>query len=184
MKKITLLTLILVISIFGLTEGAHASLVTFDSILTFPPETIPDGTTGFSYSHNILVLGFVPATDTLSTAMLNLDLTSNQSSRMVSVILDGTLSGNYLVTDPAWNTLAVNVAWLQTDGILNVVLTKTSGTGNAKLYRSELTASGDRVVPDDDGGGATKGDGAVPEPASMLLFSIGALGMGIIRKKK
>ena len=162
---------------------AYALPVTFDSLLTFSNVNIGGGV-GVLYSHDITLAsagGFVPATNTLSSAMLDIDLVgSNNSSRHVGVVLDGNPSGSYLFSDPTWETLIVNISWLQSDGVLNVDLTRDSGNGTAKLMSSELTAIGDRS-------GAPAGDppaGApVPEPASMMLLGMGILGLVSFKRK-
>lgn len=178
MKK-TLALVVVVLCVFSLSGAVFATPVTFDSILgteTFGPA---GAEIGVSYTHNIITDidgpngAFNPSTDTLSSANLNLNLTSsNNSNRPIGITLDGTLSGSYTFNDLAWDAISVNIAWLQTDGILNVTLTRGSGQGSVKITQSELTATGDRNDPV-----------PTPEPTTMLLLGLGLIGLAGARRK-
>ena len=169
MKKL----LLVAICVFALTGIANASLVTFTDVVDPSPNILLTNSSWYGFNHNILDDGFVPSTDTLTSATLDLDLYSAAAGTVkANVKLDGHGLGARDIT--LMEDLAVQLAWLQSDGQLLVQL---KSTGNDPIYfnNSTLTAIADR--PGDPAGAP------VPEPASMMLLGMGILGLVSFKRK-
>jgi len=173
--KIGLTLVMAMLCVFTLSGAVFATPVTFDSAMTWSPGYEINAGTGYTYTHDITLAsagGFDPATDTLTSAYLDVDLTSNKLTRTLNIALDGNSVGTYLFSDPQWETLSVELSLLQSDGLLNVTLVKVGGTGNLKLVGSELTAAGDRDPPV-----------STPEPTPMLLLGLGLVCVAAAKRK-
>lgn len=172
-KRLTFVTVVL--CVFTLSGTVFATPVTFDSVRTWSPGQEINAGTGYTYTHDITLTsdgGFDPATDTLTSVYLDVDLTSNKQTRTLSVALDGNSAGTYSFSDPQWETLSVQLSLLQSDGLLNVTLVEVGGTGNLKLIESELTAAGDRDPPV-----------STPEPTVVLLLGLGLVCVAVAKRK-
>ena len=164
-----------ILCLFTLSGTVFATPVTFDSAKTWSPGHEINAGTGYTYTHDITLPsagGFDPVTDSLTSAYLDVDLTSNKQTRTLSVTLDGNSVGTYLFSDPQWETLSVELSLLQSDGLLNVTLVAVGGAGNLKLVGSELTAAGDRDPPV-----------STPEPTPMLLLGLGLVCVAAAKRK-
>lgn len=147
-----------------------------DAPVSFPTAT------SFSYTANLADQGFNFSTMDFTSATLIVrltDMTSNEDGRISigtpesQFALTGNVQNNTYDGTPNANsiyTFTLNAGALQdlnTDGILQILITATSGT----FYVDSLVLTGEAVS-------------AVPEPMSMALLGIGLLGIGAARRQR
>lgn len=152
----------------------------------------------YTFTHDINDDGFNSSTDTLTSGLITVDVRDDSlhdDSERVNFNIDGQNLGTYEVDFSDFSFL-VNVTLLQTDGMLQVKLTRKEG--DFYFRSSTLTVHGNRYVPDPIpdpipviippiGGGGTPGTVAVPEPGALFLLGLGGASaglLGLLRKKK
>ena len=120
-----------------------------------------------TYEHTLLPYGFNPLTDILGSVTLTLNMGNQAEGNDLEIDLDG--NGDYSDQLVVLNNVAltVNVSYLQSDGLLTVDLTKTSGPGAKFTFNSSTLFAQGRGVSD-------SAPTSAPEPASLLLFGAGA----------
>jgi len=166
--------------VFGIAGNVAAIPINFKDVVTPVLYFHNSGTDG--YQHNLIDDGFNPGTDILSSATLDvyfLGFEKGKSSFTIS--LDGNAAGEIddINHHPLfWNfnflfgeySSDVDVEYLQSDGILNILMTQTSGSGSELFLRSTATTYADRAIP-------------TPEPASIILFGIGLCCLAVFGRK-
>lgn len=139
----------------------------------------------YIYQHNLLDDGFDPLTQTITNAVLTFSFGPQAGGNDITVALDGTNAYSGKLNDllgSAEDDLIVNVSYLQSDGILEVKLTKGGGGGSKfQFYGSTLFVDGVTETGDNEG---TPGGQEVPEPETLMLFGAGLMGLGLLRRRR
>lgn len=140
---------------------------------------------GATYTHSILngfgVGGFYdPLLDTITSAILRVDLTDDTGSERYTYTLDSNLLDPFRnVPESRTDVLTFGpglvLSALALDGMLDVVLTVTSGSFT--FVSSTLEA---QVIK----GGQQVSVNAIPEPGSIALVGLGLLGLAALRRKQ
>jgi len=135
----------------------------------------------YSFSHDINDDGFNSQTDTLTFASIVIDFeddspNKSDGSEVIQFRLDGDNFGTYKVESSPGVAFFIDVAYLQSDGLLTVTLRQTAG--DVYFEKSTLTVEGIRTTP---GAGSAP---HMPEPATLLLLGLGAAAAGIASRRK
>lgn len=161
----------------GFVTSVNALPITFTDIVA-PKEDVylssfwnPSRT----FSHNIIDDGFNPATDAITSAIIDISLADDWDilrviGEAVRIKLDNITVANSVEVNDGLYHFNVSFASLQPDGKLDLTLKALSGDF---LYSgSSLTVTADRPE-------------AVPEPGTLALMGIGMVGMAFaVRRKK
>lgn len=163
-----------------LGSSLSAGLITFVDTVNPANDVLMNGSnTNHAFTHNINDNGFVSTTDVLQSATITINFRDDSTSdgnEEIRFRLDGNGMGTYEVDSSPGVTFVVDVAYLQTDGLLNVQLRRISG--DVYFEDSTLTVVADRRVS--GGGGSTN----VPEPTTLLLLGLGAGAAGLSLRRK
>ncbi len=177
----------------ALAQSAPAALVSVDDVYDPGNDVFLDtsGASTVRWTHDIRDDGFNPTTDTVLSASLFIGLrddNDNQPSdrrlEVATIIFEENWFGRplflNLATSYGQTTVAVNVNYLQNDGMLTVRLHATWGDFYFVDSTLRTTWDAPNVVGISPPGGTT-----VPEPGTALLLGIGlaTIGLGAARKK-
>ncbi len=147
---------------------------------TFTPSGAPvilTTGTDYSFQHSLLTHGFDPLADTLTNATLTLSFGNRANGNAITVTLDLDATTYGQMNQISGIPIAVDLSFLQDDGLLDVVLKKGGGGGSTfDFYSSVLFVEG-RSNP------TTNPPTGVPEPVSFGLLGIGLLGMAMARRR-
>lgn len=195
MRKI--LGCLIVVSCFCFVgiSNAQAALVPISYSLTWNPADVflasnPLNPTndGYSFTHNLLDLGFNPLTDTLDLASILITLGDDNDNtpgpnfhyEWTDIYFDGNKVVNLLEVDPG--VYPYNPLSFLSDGILNVLIDPRGFSYNDFYFnQSVLTASGWRFVEDTP---PLPPPSVIPEPTTMLLLGSGLLGLAGLKFRK
>ena len=160
--------------------------LTSGSVLSPCPSGFTCASGSITFTHNILDDGFtIGSIVNSATLAIHLTDTDNGNEDYQFIIGAGqTSSGSNVTNGSVGDTLtipliAASIADLQADGLLSITVKSTSRT--FQFADSTLTA---QVTPVSNGGGGGNGIAAVPEPMTLALLGIPALGLALTRRRK
>ena len=193
--------------LLAMSFATNAIVITYTDINDPNPDIFMTNGSMETYTHDINDDGFNASTDTILSAMLQIDvvddgdydsntyssytyttwcgrhgwfgsyhchyssgtrLSSYGQTEILTVDADGTIFGQYEID---YNPLGfeINLDDIQLDGLLDVTLSMVSGDAYFRL--SSLTVDVDRAT-------------GVPEPETLLLMSLGLMGLAYVQRKK
>ncbi len=129
------------------------------------------GVSSYSYTQNILDNGFISGNNIIKSATLTISFKGGNFLRdWAALSLDGGSSNIFTIGK---NSVGFNVnpALLQTDGLLNVTITRLAG--NFTFASSTLYVQDDSI-----------GSKSVPEPGTLTLMGAGLIGLAVLSRKR
>jgi len=175
MKKLFALTFMAILAIAMSANAAPIVPVTYFDVVDPVPDIVLDSATPIhDYTHDIVAHGFYAPADTLFTATIGITLNDDQgpgedSAEWVAITFDGNYVDHFEIAYDDYS-YAVDVSLLQSDGLLAVRLTRTSG--DFVFKKSELLVEGERDIA------------LMPAPGALVLVASGLAGVAAFSRKK
>lgn len=176
--------------------SAHAASITLTDVFTpDPPPVLSDTADSYELEHFIILQAVHPSTNVLTTTIDGLDTPGADYDPATDTLLDGMLSlffdvsstnhgrldlfldGQQFLNHELFQatitigTVEFDVGLLATDGRLTVLIDRTNASGEVTFTGSTLVVNATRED--------TETPNSVPEPASLVLFGVGAAAAGL-----